>query len=132
MHMTDRWAIRNPSFHKLERICLHPWHGYASDAMRLMGIGKLHALATSGNGAVARAASLLRSELATFEWSTADEAASDYPTARIVRHRLEIRLPDDHCAVLAVNYRAHIALVEFAGFCGSRDNPLNRKKRKLA
>jgi hypothetical protein len=102
------------------------------DAMRLMGIGKLHALATSGDGAVARAAALLRAELASFEWNSSEEAAGDYPNARIVRHRIEIHLPDDHCAVVAVNYHAGIALVEYAGQCGSRDNPMNRKKRKLA
>ena len=100
--------------------------------MRLMGIGKLHALTMSGDSAVARAASLLRAELAGFEWSSLEEAAGDYPNARFVRHRLEIQLPNDICAVIAVNCGAGVALVEFAGDCGSRDNPLIRKKRKPA
>jgi len=100
--------------------------------MRLMGIGKLHALATSANGAVASAATSLGAELVTFEWNCADEAAADYPNARFAGHLIEIGLPEDNCAVVAVNYRAGVALIEFAGSCADRGNPLNHKKRKLA
>lgn len=83
--------------------------------MRLMGIGKLHALATSKKGAVARAAAALRAELAAFEWNGPDQAAADYPNARVDGHRIEIRLPDENCAVLAVNFNAGVAMIEFAG-----------------
>lgn len=99
--------------------------------MRLMGIGRLYALATSGSGAVASAAASLHAELAAFEWSCADEAAADYPNARFAGHRIEIGLPQDNCVVVAVNYRAGVTLIEFAGPRADRDNPLNRKRSKL-
>jgi hypothetical protein len=83
--------------------------------MKLMGIGKLHALATSGDRALAGAAASLRAELSSAEWADAEDAADTYPNARFNGHRIKISLPADHCAVISVNYRAAVALVEFAG-----------------
>ncbi len=100
--------------------------------MRLMGIGKLHALATSGNRALAGAAAALRAELAAAQWADAEDAFEAYPTARFDRHRIQIALPADHCAVVAVNYRAAVALVEFAGPQGAHHSSTPRNARKQA
>lgn len=99
--------------------------------MRLMGIGKLHALATGGNGATARAAAMLRFELASFSWNGPEEVVGDYPNARVAGHRIQIDLPEENCVVLGVNYCAGIALVEFAGPRSARSNPFKSMKRKL-
>lgn len=99
--------------------------------MRLMGTGKLHALAVSGDGAAARAAAMLRFELASFNWNGPEEVVDDYPTARIVGHRIQIDLPEENCVVLGVNYCAGIVLVEFAGPRSARSNPFKSMKRKL-
>lgn len=100
--------------------------------MRLMGTGKLHALATSGDRALAGAIAALRAELAAAEWANAEDAAETYPNARFRRHRIEITLPAAHCAVVAVNYQAAAVLVEFAGRQDDRPPSLSRKPRKQA
>ena len=99
--------------------------------MRLMGTGKLYALAMSGTGAAARAASMLRYELASFNWNGPEEVVGDYPNARFAGHRIQIELPEENCVVLGVNYGAGIALVEFAGPRSKRSNPFKSIKRKL-
>jgi hypothetical protein len=100
--------------------------------MKLMGIGKLHALATSGNRALAGAAASLRAELAAAEWEDAEDALQTYPTALSNGHRIEIRLPADHCAVVSVNYQAAVALVEFAGPRDAHRSHTPRNARKQA
>lgn len=100
--------------------------------MRLMGTGKLHTLATSGDRALAGAVAALRAELAAAEWADADDAAETYPNARFRGHRIEIALPAGHCAVVAVNYPAMVVLVEFAGRKDDLPPALSRKSRKQA
>lgn len=83
--------------------------------MKLMGIGKLHALATSGNRNVAGAAAALHAELVAAAWQDGHEAAEAYPTAALAPHRLAISLPNDHLVLITVNYKAQVVLIEFAG-----------------
>lgn len=83
--------------------------------MKLLGLGKLHVLATGENRVLAGAAQSLRAELNAADWADAGDAAKTFPLAQGDANRFSIDLPDDHCAVLVVNYSSQIVLVEFAG-----------------
>ncbi len=83
--------------------------------MRLMGVGKLHALARSEDRALAGAASALWAELSAARWKDAGSAHKAFPLAVFHAHCIEIGLDADHCVVVAVNFEAQALLVEFAG-----------------
>lgn len=95
--------------------------------MKLMGTGKLHALLAARNGTLAGAVSSLHAELAAAEWEDENDAAATYPQAVVAGNRIQIELPDDHCAVIAVNYGARAVLVEFAG-PSDEHTPLKRAR----
>ena len=83
--------------------------------MKLMGLGKLHVLATDDNQVLAGAAQSLRAELCAADWARARDVTKTFPNAQGDAVRFSIDLPDDHCAVLVVNYPSQVVLVEFAG-----------------
>lgn len=95
--------------------------------MKLMGSGKLHVLATDGNRVLAGAAQSLHAELCVADWADSRDAAKSFPCAQGDANRFSIDLPDDHCAVIVVNYSSQIVLVEFAG---PRDASTARKQLK--
>lgn len=100
--------------------------------MRLMGTDKLHALAIVEGHALAHAAACLAAELAAARWTHPDDAAADFPKAIFRGHRMVIRLPDRHSAVLVINYRLGIALVESAGPETEMETARSMKQRRKA
>lgn len=87
--------------------------------MRLMGRHLLHKLATSQSG-TASAIGALYAELLAANWSSHDEAAAAFPSAIIDGCRVRIPLCEGYCVVVAINYLARAALIEFAGPAGAR------------
>lgn len=95
--------------------------------MKLMGLGKLHVLATDENQVLAGAAQSLRAELSAADWADARDVARTFPNAQGDAYGFSIDLPDDHCARIVVNYPSQVVLVEFAG---PKDPSTARKQLK--
>lgn len=94
--------------------------------MKLIGVSRLHALACRVVE-LRGAARSLHAELAAAGWANAAAAAAAYPHATQHAGRLVITLDDAHCAVVAVNYKLVIILIEYAG--GRVDMPAGRPSR---
>lgn len=90
----------------------------------------LHSLATCSNGALSRAIAALCAELEAAQWSTAADATQTYPYAQFIGSHIEIALPLEHCALIAVNYSASLILIKFAGPSADRPRfkPLRAKR----
>lgn len=86
-----------------------------NSAMKVIGKGTLHVLATGNDAALAGAAHALFAELSAARWFDLDGAARTYPKAEFNGERITIALPSDHCAVIVANFPAGVVLVEFAG-----------------
>lgn len=89
--------------------------GLCNSAMKVIGKGTLHVLATGNDAALAGAAHALFAELSAARWSDIAGAARTYPKAEFNGVRITIPLPSDHCAVIVANFPAGVVLVEFAG-----------------
>ena len=82
--------------------------------MKLIGLTRLHALACQAER-FCGAARALHSELAAARWMKEADAAAAFPNAALEAGRLVIDLDDTHCAVVAVNYKMGIIVIEYAG-----------------
>ncbi len=98
--------------------------------MKLMGIGKLHALAMEGSEAPSSAARALHRELAGVRWREEADIATLYPDAQCAGRRVTIALPEDHCVVIQVHYATQIILFEYVGSREGRPPFKTLKKRK--
>lgn len=98
--------------------------------MKIVGTGALYPLVIGDHAELAGAAAALRAELAAAEWANVDAVHQAYPQAKVVGHRIEIALPAKHCAVIAVNYVAGVAHIEFAGHHEDAPRASRSKGRK--
>lgn len=80
--------------------------------------------------AVRGACSALWAELEAAEWQSAEEVAAMFPLSPWEEGKLIVALDERACAVIAFNYRSGIALIEFAGSRGPRNEPSPPKHRK--
>ena len=83
--------------------------------MRLIGKSELLTLAQSAAMDVRDAVRSLAAVMEAAIWRSASDAKAAFPRAAFADHRLIIELDDRHCVVVAIQYEAGIALVEFAG-----------------
>jgi hypothetical protein len=82
--------------------------------MKLIGVTRLHALACRA-APLRGAARALHAELAAARWGEEADARAAYPDATLDAGRLVIGLDSTGCAVVAVNYKLGIIVIEFAG-----------------
>lgn len=94
--------------------------------MKLIGLTRLHALACRADQ-FRGAARALHAELAAARWEKEADAAAAFPNAALDEGRLVIGLDDAHCAVVAVNYKLGIMVIEYAG--GRVDMPAGKGRR---
>lgn len=98
--------------------------------MKIVGIGALYPLVTGDHAELAGSAAALHAELAAAEWADVEAIRQAYPHANVVGHLIEIALPAKHCAVIAVNYVAGVASIEFAGLHDDAPRARRVKRRK--
>ncbi len=83
--------------------------------MRLMGTSRLLEFTERNGDAVQAAVRALHAELKALEWTSKQDVLASYPSAATVGNRIKVKLDEQHCVVVAINYALGIALVEFAG-----------------
>lgn len=82
--------------------------------------------------AVRGACAALWAELEAADWRSADEVTAMFPLSLWEEGRLIVALDERACVVVAFNYRSGIALIEFAGNRGSRNETSPSKHRKAS
>ena len=83
--------------------------------MRLIGRPQLLRLAEDAGEDLQGDVRALAAEIESASWKSLTSLKRAFPEARIEKHRAIVDLDERHCAVIIVDYKRSVAVVEYAG-----------------
>lgn len=83
--------------------------------MRIAGKSRLIRASSECCDETAGAYRAFHAELGAAAWQSLKDVLAAYPNAKLETQRLVISLDGQHCVVVAINFEAGIALIDYAG-----------------